>query len=392
MNARISFDEITPTQLRRGGGPKWSLGDDVIGAQVAEMDFGTAPRVTDALRASIASGRLGYPGSELQASTASATARWYADSYGWAVAPEYVQPVGDVITTLKVAIEHYSTAGSAVIVPTPTYMKFLTVPRAMGRRIIEVPLLEDGGRYAMDLEALAAAFTGGGGILLLCNPFNPTGTVFGRAELLAISEVVAEHDGRVFADEVHAPLVYDDAQHVPYASVSPTSAEHTVTGTSAAKAWNLAGLKCAQVLFSNAADAARWPEIAPVHGHGASTLGLVATTAAYDEGRSWLDDVQHYLDGNRKLLAELVAEHLPGVRYTPPDGTYVGWLDLRALDLGDDVAEFFRHRAGVALTDGRTCGANGRGHARLIFATPRPVLREVVERMGRAVTRSTDVA
>lgn len=154
---------------------------------------------------------------------------------------------------------------------------------------------------------------------------------------------------------------------MPYATISDAAAAHTVTGTSAAKAWSLAGLKCAQVIFSNETDAARWPEIAPVHGHGASTLGFVATTAAYDSGRQWLDDVRHYLDGNRMLLAELVTEHLPSVRYTP-DGTFVGWLDCRDLGLGD----------------GHSCGAPG--FARLIFATPRPALREIVARMGHALS------
>lgn len=381
-----TFDDITPQLLRQTGGPKWSLSGDVIGAHVAEMDFGTAPAVTAAIQAAVGRGTIGYPSAALQSGTASATARWYAESYGWSVEPEHVQIVGDVITTLKIAIEHYSAPGSAIIVPTPTYMKFLSVPRAMGRRIIEMPLHEQDGHYALDLDALDAAFADGGGILLLCNPFNPTGKVFRRDELVAISEVVARHSGRVFADEVHAPLVYGEARHVPYASTSAEAAAHTVTGTSAAKAWNLAGLKCAQLIFSNATDAARWPRIVPLDGHGASTPGMIATATAYDEGRDWLDGVRHYLDENRVLLGELVRDQLPRVRYTVPDGTFVGWLDFRALEL-PDVTGFFRDHAGVVLTDGRTCGDNGAGFARLIFATPRPVLREIVGRMGHALRR-----
>jgi len=237
----------------------------------------------------------------------------------------------------------------------------------------------------MDLDALDAAYRAGGHLLILCNPYNPVGKVFTADELLAIGAVVSRHSGRVFADEIHSPVVYPGGTHVPYASLSDDMARHTVTATSASKAWNLPGLKCAQLIVSNDADAAVWEEISYFASHGASTLGVIANTAAFSAGRDWLDAVLHYLDTNRRLLVDLVAEHLPGVAYTPPQGTYIGWLDCRLLGLDQPPADFFRQHAGVALTDGADCGTGGEGFVRIVFATPAPVLTSALTRMGRAV-------
>jgi cystathionine beta-lyase len=163
------------------------------------------------------------------------------------------------------------------------------------------------------------------------------------------------------------------------------TARHTVTATSASKAWNLPGLKAAQLLLSNAEDAAHWAQVGFLFGHGASTPGVLASTAAYEEGGPWLDDVLRYLDGNRRLLGELLADRLPQVRYVPPEGTYLAWLDCRSLGLPGSAGDFFLDRAGVAMVDGPECGAPGSGHVRLNFATPRPVLTTIVERMADAV-------
>jgi cystathionine beta-lyase len=310
-----------------------------------------------------------------------AYAAWSRDRYGWAVDPVDVRPVADVVAGLRLAIEHFSAPGTPVVLPTPAYMPFLTVPPQLGREVIEVPL-SAGHRY--DLDELAAAFEAGGDLLILCNPHNPVGRVLTPAEMLAIAEVVDRYGGRVFSDEIHAPLVFGDARHVPYASLSPVTAAHTLTATSASKAWNLAGLKCAQIVLTSDADRDTWAGIGRLAEHGAATLGVIANTAAYESGGPWLADVLSYLDGNRRLLGTLVADLLPGVVYTPPEGTYLGWLDFRATGPADPAA-YFLEKAGVAMTDGALCGEAGRGFGRFTFALPRPVLREAVERIAAAM-------
>jgi cystathionine beta-lyase len=384
-----AFDLIALEHLRDTGGLKWSLYPETIGAFVAEMDFGTAPAVTEALHAAVDLGLFGYLPPALAAAMAQASAEWHRSAYGWDLAPEQVHPVADVLKALEVTLTHYSRPGSAVILPTPAYMPFLTVPPAMGREVIQVPLLQaEDGRYTLDLEGIAAAYRSGGDLLILCNPYNPVGRVFSRSELAAVSEVVAAHGGRVFADEIHSPLVFSGHQHIPYASLSDVTAAHTVTATSASKAWNLPGLKCAQLILSNEADERVWEQIGMMASHGASILGTVANTAAFSAGGPWLAEVVRYLDGNRRALAALLAEHLPAVRYTAPEGTYIAWLDCRGLGLDGGPAEFFREHAGVALTDGTACGAAGDGFVRLVFATPLPILEQAVTAMGAAVARA----
>ncbi|MGZ4655620.1 MAG: MalY/PatB family protein [Blastococcus sp.] len=379
------FDALTEAALRSTGSLKWSRYGPAIGAFVAEMDFGTAPSVTRALHDAVDRGQLGYLPDAAAAEMARACAGWLERRYGWRVPPARITPLADVLAGLQAAIEHFSPAGSAVVLPTPAYMPFRTLPGVLGRELIEVPMIERDGRMGYDLDGLAAAFAAGGGLLVHCNPHNPLGVVFTADEQLALAEVVEQAGVRVFSDEIHAPLVYPSAVHRPYADLSPVTARHTVTATSASKAWNLPGLKAAQLVLSDEDDAARWAEVGSVAAHGASTLGVLAAVAAYDTGEAWLDGVLGYLDGNRRLLGDLLAAHLPEVRYTPPEGTYLAWLDCRELGIEGSVGGFFLDRAGVALVDGPECGTPGVGHVRLNLATPRPVLTRMVERMGAAV-------
>jgi cysteine-S-conjugate beta-lyase len=384
----LTFDALTEDALRSAGGLKWTKYGDAIGAFVAEMDFGTAPEVTRALHDAVDAGRFGYLPTATALDMARACAGWQSRRYGWDVPAEWISPLPDVVAGLQAAIEHFTPPGSPVVLPTPAYMPFLVVPGLLGRETIQVPLVPgDDGRATYDLEGLDRAFAAGGRLLVHCNPHNPVGRVFGEAEQLAVAEVVERHGVRVFSDEIHAPLVYPGAVHRPYASLSPVTAAHTVTATSASKAWNLPGLKAAQFIVSNEADAARWAEVGLFAAHGAANLGVVANTAAFDAGEAWLDGVLGYLDGNRRLLAELLADRLPEVRYVPPEGTYLAWLDCRALGIEGSVGEHFLQRAGVALVDGPECGPPGRGHVRLNFATPRPVLETIVDRMAASLGR-----
>jgi len=384
------IDRTTADELSARGSWKWTKGGPgVIGAFVAEMDFGVAPPVEAALLDAIGRRDLGYLSQRASDEMAAACARWQQDRYGWEVDQERVRPLPDVITGLAAAITVFSRPGSPVILPTPAYMPFLTWPPALGREIIQVPMAADGGRYVLDLDGIAAAFRRGGHLLVLCNPSNPVGRVYSAQELTAVAGVVEANGGRVFADEIHAPLLYPGDRHIPYASLSEVTARHTVTGTAASKGWNLPGLKCAQLVLSSDADAALWAEHGFTFEHGTSTLGAWAAAAAYTGGGQWLEDVVGYLDGNRLLLAELLANRLPEIGYRPPEGTYLAWLDCRGLlaarGIEENPADFFLERARVLLTDGAACGDAGQGHVRLTCATPRPILAEMVRRLADAV-------
>jgi cysteine-S-conjugate beta-lyase len=381
------IDATTAAALRARGSYKWTVaGPGGFGAAVAEMDFGAAPAILDALAELSAEAKFGYLPPYLAEELAVACAEFAKRRYGWDVDPSAVHNVPDVIKALEIAIRHFSRPGSPVILPTPAYMPFLSVPVMLGREIIQVPMRDDGGLFALDLDAISAAFRAGGHMLIFCNPYNPLGRVFTRQEMAQLTDVVDRHGGRVFADEIHGPLVYPGMRHIPYASTSDAAAAHALTATSASKGWNLPGLKCAEVILTNEPDRRRWEQMGHFAAHGASNAGVVANIAAFRHGQEWLDEVLAYLDDSRRLLAALLARHLPQVRYRPPDGTYLAWLDCTAMSLPRSPGELVTDRAHVTVVDGPACGAAGQGCFRLNFATPHPVLTEMIERMAAALT------
>src|SRR4051794_6828704 len=254
-------DATTVDQLRLTGATKWSAEDGTLGAFVAEMDFGIDENITRALHQAVDDGSFGYMPRRISAELSDATAEFLDRRYGWQVPASDVWPIPDVIMGLELAMEHCSTPGSKIIVPTPSYMPFLMVPPMRGREIIEMPLAVRDGRYEFDLDALQRAFDDGGNLLILCNPYNPVGRVFSRQELVDISAVVERNGGRVFSDEIWAPLVYSESVHIPYASVSPAAAQHSITAMSASKAWNLPGLKCAELVLTSDRDRETWAGI-----------------------------------------------------------------------------------------------------------------------------------
>jgi cystathionine beta-lyase len=350
------------------------------------MDFGAAPAILDALAGLSADANFGYLPPFLAEELSAACAEFTKRRYGWDVDPALIHHVPDVIKALEIAITRFSRPGSPVILPTPAYMPFLSVPASLGREIIQVKMRNERGRFTLDLDGISDAFRKGGHLLIFCNPYNPLGRVFTRPEMTELSAVVERHGGRVFADEIHGPLVYPGARHIPYASTSDLAASHALTATSASKGWNLPGLKCAQVILTNEPDRQRWDEMGVFAAHGASNPGVVANIAAYRHGEAWLDEIVGYLDESRRLLAGLLSRHLPEIGYRPPDGTYLAWFDCAAMDLPGSPGELVTSRAQLTVVDGPAFGAGGAGSFRFNFATPQPILTEMVERIAAALS------
>ncbi|MGZ6912700.1 MAG: MalY/PatB family protein [Acidimicrobiia bacterium] len=379
----MSF-EVDVDRLRRRRTVKWSLyGPDVLAAWVAEMDFDVAPVVRQAILDAVDREDFGYVAADLGDLT-TACAAFLADRHGWGVPPARIFPVADVLSGIAGALDTFVAPASGVVVPTPAYPPFFEIIELGGRPVHPVPMVRVDDTDVLDLDAIDAALTAGAGAVLLCNPHNPTGRVFTTGELDALAAIVDRHGARVVADEVHAPLVHPAARHVPYATVSEVTAAHTITVTSASKAFNLAGLKCAQVVLSSHEDATRWRTLGVFAVAGPTPLGVAASTAAYAEGGAWLRDLLTLLDGNRRRLGELLAAELPAILYRTPEATFLAWLDCSALGLADP-ARFFLDRAHVALSDGPPFGAGCDQHVRLNFATSPALLERIVTAMGTAV-------
>ncbi|HEY8306250.1 MAG TPA: aminotransferase class I/II-fold pyridoxal phosphate-dependent enzyme, partial [Lapillicoccus sp.] len=338
---------------------------------------------TAALHRAVDAETFGYPLDAGPSGLADALADDLARRHGWTVDPDDVFLVADVMRGVTLALETFSGRDDPVVITTPVYMPFFDVVELSGRPQVHVPMVEVDGRPTFDLDALDGALAHGARTVLLCNPYNPLGRVLDRAELLAIAEVVERHGARVIADEIHAPLVFEGI-HLPYASLTPATASHTVTLVSASKAWNLPGLKCAQVVTSNAADRAAWRRIPLWAKVGVASLGIEASIAAYREGQEWLADVRSLLARHAELVAEAV-DGMPGVRHRRNEGTYLAWLDCTELELDTDPAEWFLHEAKVALSPGRPFRAPAHRFARLNFGTTTVILEESLDRIRRAV-------
>ena len=275
--------------------------------------------------------------------------------------------------------------GDGVVINPPVYDSYFPWLVEVGCRLVEVPLARGGDGWALDLDAIEAAFRDGARVHLLCSPHNPTGTLHSRQDLERLAALAAHHGVTVLSDEIFAPLTLPGGTHHPFLSVSPEAAAHGMVFTSTSKAWNLAGLKCAAIVTADEANrrlVERLPEELPWRvGH----LGVLAGIAAYRRGEPWLDEVIGVLDHHRRYLAELLAERIPAIRYHPPDATYLAWLDCTALGLGDDPSAVFLERGRVALSPGPSFGRQGIGHARLNLGTSRQILAVAVERMAAAI-------
>jgi cysteine-S-conjugate beta-lyase len=373
---------LTLDELHQRTSVKWRQHPpDVLPLFVAEMDVPLAEPVARALSDAVAAGDTGYPHGTIYAD---ALAEFARTRWNWTVEVDRTAIVPDVMLGIVEVLKLVTRPGDRVIINSPVYPPFYMFIEHMDRRVVDVPLTPG---HRLDLAGLAAAFrqaTAGGhaAAFLLCSPHNPTGTVHTRDELSAVAELAARYGVRVVSDEIHAPLVFSDAAYVPYLCVPGTDDGFALL--SASKGWNLAGLKAALAVAGAAAvkDLARMPEEVS---HGPSHLGIIGHSTALRYGGDWLDRLLAGLDANRQLLGDLLAEHLPQVRYRQPQATYLAWLDCRALDVADDSAAVFLERGRVALVPGPEFGTGGAGHVRLNFATSPEVLAEAVRRMARAV-------
>ncbi len=380
LNPELTNLSLEQLRLRRSA--KWRYYDeDVLPAWVAEMDFPLAAPVKIALAEAVELDDTGY-GYPDPLGLAAAFADFAKARLGWEVDPAGVGSIPDVVNGLTSVLRLISKPGDRVIINTPVYHPFFGIIEELGCELAEVPLVDG----ELDVDAIDAEFRRGAVAIILCSPHNPMGTLPTEAQLGALAACAAANGAWVLSDEIHWPLTLPGARHVPFLSVSPEARERGIAFVSASKAFNLAGLCCAQTVTASERAAeliAKLPFAAAHAGH----LGLLATVAAYRDGAPWLDDVIAVLDHNRALLADLLAAKLPEVAYAPPRAGYLAWLDLRPLDLGEDPSEALLERGRVALNAGPTFGPQGRGFARLNIGTSPALVEEAVKRIGEAVGR-----
>lgn len=383
----MTIRTFTDEELRRVGGLKWSGittgdGSPAIGAWVAEMDFATAPPVAEAMKRAIDDGLLGYQPTWLAGRVADALSAFERRRFGWDVDPEHIRLAESVLPALRATLAHLVRPGAPVVVPTPAYMPFLTIPEELGHEVIQVPSLHGDGAcgrgWALDLEGIRAGLEAGAGLVMLCNPWNPTGRVLTEQELRGLQGVVAGFDALVFSDEIHSPLVLGECgRFLSYARLGPEFAAHTVTATAASKGWNIAGLPCAQVVLPDEDLRRRWDAFGPSVAHGASTIGALGAVAAYLHGDDWQAEVREVVEENVDLALEAAAG--TGIDLVRPQGTYLTWWGFEGLGLPSSPATVLRERSRIATNDGAALGRGYEQWARINLACSPAAAREIVE-------------
>ncbi|NBB96944.1 MAG: putative C-S lyase [Alphaproteobacteria bacterium] len=358
-------------------------GMDLFAAGVADMDFAVAPCITQAIAARAAHPVFGYeavPDGLLPALTG-----WLSARHRWQVDQAHILRAPNVLNALAMAVNLFTKPGQGVIVQPPVFFDFADIIAENGRRMVENPLILQDGRYQMDLagvERLAA--DPDTRLMFLCNPHNPVGRVWTRDELARLAQIARAHDVLVVADEIHGDLTFAGHRYTPFASVADPA--DVITCLSPAKSFNIAACSAAfTVVADPARRAAFQAENSRLTVNKNNAFASVAMQAAYTQGGPWLDAALDYIAGNLALLRARLAE-MPGVTLIAPEGTFLAWLDFRALGLApDELTAFLRGRAAWAVTRGIAFGPQGAGFARLNFACPRARLDAALDTLEAAL-------
>lgn len=368
--------------LRTRTSTKWATYPaDVLPMFVAEMDYPIAPAIAAKLVDLVGRSDLGYD--SRRPDLGAAFAGFAKDAWDWEFDPATLKWTVNVVTALTELVRAAIEPGDKVLINTPIYPPFFGIVEEAGATQVDVPLVEADGAWSLDLDGIEAAFRDGVRVYLLCNPHNPIGFPHPREHLERIAELAAQYDVLVLSDEIHGALTHSDAEFVPFSSVSEAAREVGVVVTSGTKAFNLAGVTAAWWIPGSKTAEARYKDRLPESVvHRTSHFGTHAATVGFNEGREWLASAVEALESQRRLLRELLEEHLPAAILHEATASYLAWIDFRPLKWGDNPQQWIVKNAKVALTPGHSFGELGKGFARLNFACSPEVLEEGVRRIA----------
>lgn len=383
------FDDVDPAHLRASRSGKWNKFDaDVLAAWVADMDFPVAPCVTAALRHQVDSLVHGYTPTGFNDELIEVFCEYSNRRTSMGAEPGLVRLCDDAVQAMHAALVACTAPGDGVLILTPLYPPFTTSIELNHRRVVEHRMAPGAdGVWRFDVEALRALLAAERPTaMMICSPHNPVGRLWTRAEIEALAGLAAEFDLSIIADEIHSDLVFDGGAFVSFGSLGEEVRARTITITSANKAYNLAGLKVAMIVFGGEALLARFEaNVSPRLLGAVSTLGVLSNLAVYREGEPWLHDVLAYLSENRHVFARRLAELAPEVTVVVPEATYLSWLDFSKVPgvLGrGSVGPRLAEEARVGLNDGETFGAGLEHFARVNLATSRSIVTQLAERIG----------
>lgn len=361
----------------RRGKPK-----DVLPLWVADMDFQTSSYITDALEDMVKHGVFGY--SESEEHYFGAVQNWMERHYNWHVKESWMTKTPGIVFALAMAVKAYTQENDAVLIQPPVYYPFKEVVEDNHRRLVNNTLVLGGdGTYTIDYEDFEKRIIEDNvKLFILCNPHNPVGRVWTKEELERLGDICLKHGVFVVSDEIHADFVFE-RKHTVFSEVKEAYRDISMICTSPSKTFNIAGLQISNIFISNPEKATAFRRQVAAAGYSQVGLpGLVACEAAYRHGDEWLEGVLAYIKANAEFTRAYLQEHLPRVKMTKLEGTYLVWLDFRDYGLTDkELDEKILNQAGLWLDSGAVFGKCGEGFQRINIACPRKTLQQALDRL-----------
>ncbi|MDO4280075.1 MAG: MalY/PatB family protein [Peptococcaceae bacterium] len=382
----MSYDFDTPVDRRGTNSLKWDVADGELPMWVADMDFQTAPEIRDDLARRVSHGVFGY--ATVPDEWAAAYARWWQARHGFSVEKEWLIFCTGVVPALSSIVRKLTTSAEKVLIQTPVYNIFLNSIINNGRQVLESPLVYENGCYHVDFDDLEQKLSDPQTtLMILCNPHNPVGKIWDAGTLARIGDLCAKHHVIVVADEIHCDLTEPGKDYVPFASVSATCRDNSVSLWAPTKAFNLAGLQTAAVMVPNPVLAHKvWRGLNTDEVAEPNVFACGAAISAFTAGAPWLDALRQYISDNKRVATDFINEVLPIVRVVPSEATYLLWLDFSlCTDDAGELADYLRRETGLYLSAGSQYGAAGAAFLRMNVACARSLLEDGLNRLALGV-------
>lgn len=381
------YDFDTVTDRRNTGSLKWDVEQHELPMWVADMDFKTAPEITDAICKRAEHGIFGY--TVIPDKWYQAYLEWWEKYHGFRMEKEWLVFCTGVIPAVSSAVRKLTTPGENVLVQTPVYNIFFHSIVNNGRNVLENRLLYGKNSYAMDFAELERQLSDPQTtMMILCNPHNPTGNIWDKETLAKVGELCDKYHVIVLSDEIHCDLTAPGRDYIPFASVSETCRKISISAIAPTKAFNLAGIQSAAVVVPDEVLRHKmWRALNTDEVAEPNAFAIDAAVAAFTRGRPWLEELRVYLRKNKQYVIEFIEKELPMLSVASGEATYLIWIDCQGISRDSlELADLIREKTGLFLSAGNAYGGNGNGFLRMNIACPKKLVMDGMERLKKGVT------
>ena len=385
----MDFDEVID---RRGThSSKWDTMEELYGVSpdnglsmwVADMDFRAPKIIQEKLHEINSHGIYGYYGDYKEYNNS--IKWWMKNRHNWEIDTSWIFTTHGLVNGTGLCIDAFTKPGDGIILFTPVYYQFSNLVEAARRKVVECPLKLIDNHYHFDFVAYERNLSGDEKMVILCSPHNPGGRVWTKNELQEVAKFAKKHDLVLVSDEIHHDLVYPNKSHTVMPIANPSVCDRLVMMTATTKTFNIAGAHSGNVIIANPNLRQKFSQRIKALGISPNSFGLFMATAAYSpEGAQWLDELLHYIDGNRVIFDKEVNK-IPGLSSMPLEGTYLAWVDFSGTGMEEE--EFIyrvQEKAKIAVNHGSTFGTGGEKFLRFNLATPRKLVVEATKRLRDA--------